>query len=367
MLKKTPEWYRIVNPRPDDETIEKRKLAVTDLIERLSAAEDYQLLVPCAAGVSNGFESGFNQDSPLVQAVFECISSHQPAFIGDLSENALEYRVCCAIALGEILTRDEAEGGIPQEDAQLAGSLFVSAMGMRSKVTMRYLQIVLQDLEDVAFSALERTAAARRQRRGLNLQGLDKLEVPGDIPTFWQNLLPQLKACIENLEQNAAMDREELDVLWWLHNGFSETVDQPLVALAPGVAALCCGAEVANQVITPPLETVRQMVLHASEKGREKSELSELPLEQMVGQWEDRIWNLLAPTDSDLRQVAQDFPALFPLSWLCLRLRDSQGTSGWNQEFTLKTGLDPTQSYRPGRIAFQAFNERVAQRIYSGK
>jgi hypothetical protein len=292
---------------------------------------------------------------------------HWSKLFGDLSENALEYRVCCAIALGEILTRDEAEGGIPQEDAQLAGSLFVSAMGMRSKVTMRYLQIVLQDLEDVAFSALERTAAARRQRRGLNLQGLDKLEVPGDIPTFWQNLLPQLKACIENLEQNAAMDREELDVLWWLHNGFSETVDQPLVALAPGVAALCCGAEVANQVITPPLETVRQMVLHASEKGREKSELSELPLEQMVGQWEDRIWNLLAPTDSDLRQVAQDFPALFPLSWLCLRLRDSQGTSGWNQEFTLKTGLDPTQSYRPGRIAFQAFNERVAQRIYSGE
>ena len=367
MLKKTAEWYRVVNPRPDDETIKKRKLAVTELIERLSAADDYQLLVACAAGVANGFESGFNQDSPLVQAVFECISSHQPAFIGDLSENALEYRVCCAIALGEILTRDEAEGEVPQEDAQLAGSLVVSAMGMRSKVTKRYLQIVLQDLEDIAFSALERAAAARRQRQGLNLQGLDNLEVPGDIPTFWQNLLPQLKACIKNLEQNAAMDREELDVLWWLYNGFSETVDQPLIALAPGAAALCCAAEVVNRVISPPLETVRQMVLHASEKGRKKSELSALPLEQIVGQWEDRIWNLLAPTDADLGQLAQDFPALFPLSWLCLRLRDSQGTSGWNQEFTLKTGLDPTQSYRPAKIAFQAFNERVAQRIYSGE
>ncbi len=365
MLNKMPEWYRMVSPKPTDEMIGKHKLAVKDLTERFAAAEDYTLLVACTAGVANGFENGFGQDSPLVGAVSECISSHQPAFVPDLSESALQYRACCAVALGEVFKGDEDEEYDFSTAAEVTASFFVSAMGLRPQVTQKYLKVVLQDLRESAVLALERAAGVRRQRQGLDLAPLDDIPVPADPASLWEALRPQLKACFETLRQEADVNREELDVLWWLYNGFSRTFDRPVVGLPSGVAALCCGAELADRVITPPLNNIRQMVLQAIDKKRKKSELSAQPLEKMVGQWDDKTWNLLAPSDTGLGQLTQDFPAVLPLSWLCLRLSQSQGAPGWNEEFKLKTGLDPARTYTPAELALQAFNERVAQRIYS--
>lgn len=363
MLKKTSEWWRLVKPKPDDESIQKSKLACSDLVRRLLEAKDAELFVACVSGAANGFESGFCQDSPAVQIVSECISSHHPAFITDLSESALEYRACCAIALGEILAGEEVKEKADKGSREVIASSLISALGMRSKPKERYLQVMLEELRSIAFEALERAATARRQRKETKLRNLDKLEVAGDLPAFWQNFWPNLKTCIKSLEQNAAMDREELEVLWWLYNGFSETIERPLIELAPGTAALCCGVEMANRVMAPPLDSVRQMAFQTAGKGRVGSELSARPLAQIVEDWEERIWDLLAPTESRVKGTIRNFPAPFPLSWLCMRLIDSQGASGWDQEFRLTTGLDPTHRYQPGNIAVQAFDEQIAQAI----
>lgn len=363
MLKKMFEWYRIVNPNPDDTILEKRKLAVTELIKRLSESEDYNLLIACTSGVANGFETNFKQESEIVEAVVGLIREHQPAFPVDLSENALELRACCAIALGEILTQNENQDKVAREDAELVASLFVSAIGIRPKITQKYLRVVIQALEQISFGVLESIAQDRRQRTAINYDGLDKVPPNANIPAFWDGLRPILKSYFSLIDRQNAADREELDVLWWLYNGFSEIVNQPLIALSPAIAAICCGAEIADKVLLPPLESVRQMVLQATERGRKRSALVAVPLTEIAAEWKEKILSTLIPTNTGPQEIIKRFPPLFPLSWLCSRLQESQGSPGWSQEFKLKTGIPASQSCEPGKIAMQAFNERIAQRV----
>jgi hypothetical protein len=362
MLKKMFEWYRMVNPNPDNETIEKRKLAVMELIKRLSESKGYELIIACVCAAANGFDINFKQESEIVQAVVGSIHAHQPAFPADLSENALELRACCAIALGEILTCNENENKVPKEVPELVASLFVSATGIRPQTRQKYLRVVIQDLEKMSFEVLENIAQSRRQRAAVNYESLDKVPSNANMPTFWNELRPILKNYFSIIDRQNAADREELDVLWWLYNGFSETVNQPLITLSPAIAAICCGAEVADKVLIPPLESVRQMVLQATEKGRKESGLSAVPLTEMAAQWKDEILSTLIPSSTGFQEIIKRFPPLFPLSWLCLRLQESQGSSGWSQEFKLKTSISASQSWEPKKIAAQAFNERIAQR-----
>lgn len=386
MLKRLFEWYRLVSPTPDDTLVERRTGAVKDLLGKLSNATDYKLLIDCTAAAANGL-GAFDQSSQLVRSVVECIRNHQPAFPQDLSENALDLRACCAVAVGELLTRYQSGDGVRDKDARLAAVLIVPAFGLRSRLKQKYLQATLDELHAAAVATLQRAAVAKRERQGVNLKKLEGIKVAAvntaaattpktpvaatdedidkKLTALWKKLLPALKESFASVERQAAADREELEVLWWLYNGVSEGLDQPLSALKPGTAAVCCGVEVADRLVVPPLASVRQMVAHGTDKNRTSDDTSAKSLEELVGQWEREVAGLLMPADTELQRDVRRHPALLPLSWLSLRLHEGNHAAGWNQEFEMKTGAALSDTHKPAELAVQAFNERVAQRLYT--
>lgn len=390
MLRRLFEWYRLVSPTPSDDLVEKRTAAVADLLEKLSGAADYDLLVACTAAATNGLETGFEQTSELVQGVIECIRNHQPAFPEDLSENALDLRACCAVAVGEVLIRDEGTASPPDNDAKLAASLIVTALGLRPRLRQRYLQSMIDELHVAALATMQRAAEAQRERQSGSSKRLESVKVAATaqaaatttaaaatatgevtaedidekLDAFWLQLMPVLQESFASIERQAAADREELEVLWWLYNGYSEELKKPLVNLKPGAAAISCGVEVADRVVVPPLGSIRQMVLQAADKNRKQADTVAKPLRELIEQWEPEISSLLMPSDGDAQQLLREYPALLPLSWLGLRLHEGGHAAGWNQEFEAKTGAPLSHPHKPAALAVQAFNERVARRLY---
>src|SRR6266446_2070529 len=144
MLSRTFEWYRIVNPRPSSQTIDNRKAAAQDIVKAIDEAEDWHLLLGCAAGVVAGFEKRFAQDSPVVQCLVGAIREHESAFPQDLSENALALRACAAIALGEIVVRHGDQA--PPDDAVQIASVLRSGLGVRPAQKGKYLRQLLDEL-----------------------------------------------------------------------------------------------------------------------------------------------------------------------------------------------------------------------------
>lgn len=361
MKTKLIEWYRIAEPVPSDETIEKRKPAIDSLIAHLQLPTSSGLLAACIAAVVRGFELGNQKEDELAAFLIGTIRQTQPAFPGERTQNELHLRATCAVALGEIISLESSSDSA--DAARLAASWYISAVGIRPEPSEPHLKSILKDILNASVVTLESQARLERSRRPLDLTAISEVETT-ELAAFWEQLEPLLTDAFTQLDNQANADREELEVLWWHYNGRSESERRPLLELSPGIIAMCCGIEVADKIKPPAPERLRQLIVQAVSAASGATEVSNLSLVDAVGQWQEQHIRQLHPTDSKVAGAAREFPVLLPLTWLCTRLRESRGASGWPQEFELRTGLPTTTNYALPQIALQIFNERLAQKTF---
>lgn len=358
MLSRTFEWYRVVNLRPTSEVIENRKAAALDIVTAIDDAEDWDLALECASGAVAGFETGFTQDSHVVESFVGAIRTHDSSFPEDLAENALELRVCAALALGEILARN---GDKETTDPMVIGSVLRSGFGVRPTPAGKYLKQMVSELAVTAEKALSDKAVLCRQRPLRIGKGLKELAEPSDFETAWNSLAPAIRAELDEVGKQSAMDREEINILWWMFGGVSTTTGQQFAGMPVGAAALCCGAELGNQCLLPPTGNHEAMIRRAYEAGRKSTDLTERKIESIAASWTAPIESVLVPDEED-RTLAMNYPALFPLSWLCSRLLASNGAKGWATEFKGFTKIPASYTRSSVNWAIQAFRERTALR-----
>jgi hypothetical protein len=363
MITRLFEWYRVVNPNPSDDLIEKRKASASALLEHLSADVGHSLLLPCIVGVVKGFDAKFDQDSEIVKLAVDAIQKRQPAFPQDLSENALEVRMLCSTAIGEILHLRLQTSAAADDRSALIASLVTSALPIRPPCREKHLNSVLKELTGLAKDVSERDSLERRNRKAFSFGELEEVKTAA-LASFWASLLPNLENCARHLQQQAAVDREELDVLWWMYTGFSVTTETALEDFKPGAISLCCGAELANLVVIPPTRSSRDMVRRVIRDHRKKTSPREITLIQFAADWKDQLLPLLASNDGTMKKLVQTYPAIFPLSWICSRLIESQGTATWGDELNTKTGIPEVRELSFEDWGIQVFNERIAQRTY---
>ncbi len=361
MLSKAFEWYRIVNVRPTSQTIDNRIAAAREVIKAIDEEESRNLALGCVAGVVAGFEAKFPQDSPVVQSLVGAVRAHESAFPQDLSENALELRWCAAVALGEIMVRNGDQA--TDTTALLVASVLRSGLGARPSPRGKYLKQLLVELDSAAAKALAFAALSRRRRPVTLGQGFGQLQEPTEPLAAWKSLVPALKAAMKEIAEQSAIDREELNVLWWMFSGASNT-GRPIANMPSGAAALCCGAELGGQCLIPPTSGLEAMVRRAYETGRSPKEMTDRSIEELAVDWDPEPLDVLVP-DEDARRLAQTYPSLFPLSWLCDRLLASKGATGWADEFERMTDIPRNHARPPADWAIQAFRERVACRVYA--
>ena len=69
------------------------------------------------------------------------------------------------------------------------------------------------------------------------MRELDKIKESAPETDLWEVVVPKVKAALEEAVDQAAMDREEIETLWWLFAAYSETERKPLGDLSPFAAA----------------------------------------------------------------------------------------------------------------------------------
>ena len=252
MLRRTFEWYRVVNPMAPSAVIDNRQAAAHDIRTAIAHAEGWSLALDCASGAVGGFEAGFTQDSHVVQSLVGAIRAHDSSFPEDLTDNALELRVCAALALGEILAANAS-------DAAVIGSLLRSGFGVRPAPAGRFLKQMVGELMSASAKALSDAAELRRQRLVDIGRDLRELPEPSDYETAWNGLVPAVRATFDEVGKQSAMDREEINILWWMFAGTS-TLGQSFAKMPVGAAALCCGAELGSLCLLPPTSSHEAMV-----------------------------------------------------------------------------------------------------------
>ena len=358
MISKVYEWLRAADLKPDDQMVTTRTKAVEDLVNRIREAEDFDLLLGSVTAAVGGCQI-LGEQSPEFSTILECVRTQAPAFPSAIAENGLHLRVICCIALGELLNSDDDLNEL------LSSSLLVASLGLKPKEAGRHLDKVFEELGNIARTNLQKQSLELRKRANLNWKTFDGLKASmGDSPTFNQNLLPAVKSLIQSLQKQHESDREELDVMWWLYNGYSEHLSMQVKSATPHLAAMAIGTELADKITPPATIGLTGMVAQAAVRDRSAPQIKAKALRKIVTELGDAGRKLLLPSADNVRTFVRENGVLLPLSWLCLRLEDSQGANGWEAELQSKTRLLSDHEMTSAELATQVFAERQAQRVH---
>jgi GTPase-associated system helical domain len=353
MISKAFEWYRIVSATPNSEAVEARTNAAAELVAELSQHERGTLFA-MAQGIARDFH-GFPTEADTIEWLLRILKKHDPAVSENLSENKLELRCIAAITFGELLFRSKEE---PTQGATIAAAAFVSAMNLRPLPTQRYIRAMLEELSKLAQEVLEVAADTRRKRVALNpLQ--DKELAVADLPTA-KAAISRLEGQIIELEENAAMDREEISLFWFIATGFSRTKKKPFAGLPVSVAAVHAALEVYRFVLIPPALNCFEILAALVENKRKAKDLKPIPLSDHLTMWtaaeEPSAIAAASSSDADL---ASEFPAVFPITWIANRMREAQSLPN-ESEFHTMTDLRLAANLSATELSRQLLCEKVA-------
>ena len=79
--------------------------------------------------------------------------------------------------------------------------------------------------------------------------------------TTFDNSSSDTLSTVNALRLNAALDREEINLLWWVLGGVSEIFSRPLQTLSPEVRAVTTGIEIGALMSALPTQSHRNLVL----------------------------------------------------------------------------------------------------------
>lgn len=363
MLNKAFEFLRIADPQPSNEKVRLRTKSATELVATLAIKENTPLLMALLQGVVAGFDSPvFTQDSPGVRLLIKAIKDHD-ALPEDLKENALELRAVAGMAIGELLEKSSSS------DAAILSALAISAASLRPVEKDKHIRWMCEVLLAAANKGLQLEAAKRRQRGTPALEQLNDIELAeenteGDEQ--WRQVLPAVKSALLEANAQAAIDREEIETLWWMFTGFSEIGQKPLAKLSPSASAFAAGVELGRRALLPPSQSAIAMVERVVESGRKASTLALITLEDAIKDWTPAMLNSLASADAKCDNTVSQCPALLPLSWACRRLREGGDSPKLGKEFTTATGLPLNEPLAPAAWGAQVFRETILLRVLAG-
>jgi hypothetical protein len=361
MINNAFEWLRVANPHgPTSEVVTARTATVGKLIAEFHESGDLDLLADFCVGAVLGVNEFFGNDSDLVKSLVDHIRADQAAFPASVEENGLELQIVAALALGQLLSEKATSGNVELRD--LAAMMLVSLFEGRGNAPDPHLAAIANELSTLASTVLEKAARRVRKRNAIDIDTLDSISANGDA--LWSVLQPALTKLFRELADEAHKNREELELLWWMFNGYSNALSKPVDKLSVDEATVACGTELATRAILPPSAALAAMVEDAVARSRTATQLAAKPLQQCVSRWTAEIQNCVA-LDSKQTSFAKNHPLIFPFTWIVIRLKESGGAARWNDEFTARTGLAQTMELSKAQLARQVFFEYCCLRMIS--
>jgi hypothetical protein len=219
----------------------------------------------------------------------------------------------------------------------------------------RYLAEFVSALLDTAASSIERAGASARVRPELVAEAVNG----PDIPKLARSITDALKSLERKFNHHLMVDREELDILWWVFGGHSTSLHKPFATLDICERSVAAGSDLAELVILPPVRASGQF-LQAVIK-----EDCRVTLRQLIEGCGPEVLRSVTRRSSEAETILKAHPALLPLMWLSGRRIDSGMASGWESECEQRTHIASSEERIASSWALQVFNECTAVRLLS--
>ncbi|MVZ97907.1 hypothetical protein EUU23_09330 [Sphingorhabdus sp. IMCC26285] len=245
-------YIRIYDADPDDDLVGKREAAIKDAISALRKTTTAPNLVEMASAAARSFSEDTTPD-PLGAIVATAIKAKAPSFVRE--EREMEVSVISALAVAGMLDIPETASVVTIKDI-VAATLW-SALSFQTPITnVKHEQL----RQEVMVSARDRTLNRGEVSR--------KRMVPREVPEFAEGEIASVeksvniaRTSITALTNNAVLDREEIDVLWWSVSGRSPITGGAYDEIDPEARGLLRAFELGILMRRLPSQAMRRIVL----------------------------------------------------------------------------------------------------------
>ncbi|MBS0250875.1 MAG: hypothetical protein JSR78_07390 [Proteobacteria bacterium] len=309
---------RIFEKHPDDDFVSKRSAATNEVGTSISKIHHVQSVIGLCQGLAEGTINGGVVTGKLAELTITALKKKSSAFVSDGRQMEIN-----TIALAAIGNRLAAAGGasVPLPTNDLLAMAVWSALSLQGSHTNDRFESLRLEVLNLARHRVKEVATKARMRKPVPEPKTPQKET--DAPLLPTELAPALSATISALRENAVLDREEIDLLWWTLSGWSEILEKPYSDLTPAQAAIAASLEVAHQTRRVPSDAHKHLALRMVKGANKKFRLSELI--EALGSDRQKMLACIGYKEQIL-----EAPAVFPLLFAL-----ESGTGGQNDNVIL--------------------------------
>lgn len=287
---------RIFDQKPADELVPKRTSAIKDLAGKLTGPKDVEGLMKMASSLVAAAKFDKKLPDDFANEVTASIKKHAPAFVREGRDLELS-----TIAMLSVLAA--LDGGTKQGQLERLDFIAVAiwlGLSFQKPVKESRAEALRSEVLKAASEYVVTAAKNARERRAPYLGAALKPDNSnlGDVVTG-------LKNAITRLNQNAVVDREEIDFLWWSVTTWSGALEAPYGDATAYSAAIALGLDGGARLRRMPQDVHKQLVLRRL-TAADPVDLAGL----MAAVGDDRLRLL---TKIPMASAARDNPEIFPL------------------------------------------------------
>ena len=288
---------RIFDPEPNDDLVTKREAAINHLRTQFLRRRSVPDLMAIGSEICGVFRDSPSIPDALADQVEAAIKKSSRSFVRD--DRDLEMGVCAAAAVVH-----SVNSGAKTRQAGTVSDILAVALWSALKFMPVCTEPKLEEFRAMAIDA----ARNRILNAGLETRSrhsVPKLGTLQDGELSDEAIASAIEPPLNALQINADLDREEIDILWWVLGGVSNILERPLQSLPTEVRVVITGVEIGALMRALPTQSHRNLAL------RGLDETDPLPLPNILrALGEDRPKIAAAFQEESLIDHA---PLVFPL------------------------------------------------------
>lgn len=256
MIDNIPVHLRITGLIPSDNDVDSRRLAVADLAKTWGKVKNPIWIISKAAAIAVSLGGDGRPTVELGTEVQGAVQKYASAFLYE--DRPLEVGVCAGLAAVAMLAPDPGTNGWTIQD--IYSNALWSALAFQPVLEDRKRENLRREVLDRA-QQRSLDSAERARERDTVPDPVELVVTIGDEDKVTTNFKKAALDAIDALRRNSALDREELDFLWWSQLSRSRLLNRPLSALSEAVRLVGAGIEASNHLRRLPAEVHRDLVL----------------------------------------------------------------------------------------------------------
>ncbi|HDV6370367.1 TPA: GTPase-associated system all-helical protein GASH [Burkholderia cepacia] len=327
-----PVHLRITGLVPSNDDVDSRRAAVTSLAKAWGKISNVNQIVGKAAAIAASLGGDGVPAVDFGTEIQVAVQKHASAFL--YAERPLEVGVCAGMAAVSMMSSVPGDHGWKIVDVYT--NALWSSLGFQSALKDDKRENLRREVYDRALQRSLESAERARERQSV-AEPVDLVVTIAEEDKATTNFQTAAMNTIAALRRNAALDREEIDFLWWSQMSRSKLLNRPLAKIAEATRLVAMGIEASSHLRRLPAQVHRELVLRTTDSDP-KLDLAELLAE--IG--DDRA----ALASGVHQQSVTAYPTVFPLlnaivtgALDCEGAKEKRLASAWGARALLESAL----------------------------